>query len=380
MKNQLNYKQRNELVISLTLYCLISFLGAWRVFAMLKGMMLTVKSGIYAAIYFLFCTALPLGFLLPNSTASKWLDIIGNYWLCFQLTFFFAALVEWPINVLAVDLFHLLTRPQYSFFALILFAATTLITIYGIANARVIRLTQYECQVQKPALQGEKPRIVHLSDLHLGAVNNLKAMKKIVKRVNALRPHVVCITGDTFTESVRNVFELEEISAAFRAITSKYGVYACLGNHDSGNELPQMLDFFRKSKIRVLVDEWAEVGSLILLGRSDMGPVGAAKLQRKPVADCLKGADTGKAIVVMDHQPGDIEEARAAGADLLLSGHTHGGQFFPVHRIVRRVFPHYYGYKKYGAMHAVVSSGTFTATPPVRIGSHSEIVEIALFC
>jgi len=376
MNQTINYK---NMAISLFLYLILAGIGAWRVLVMLKTFYPGLSAAGYLGGYALMSTALPLGFFLPHSRISKMLDIIGNYWVCFQLTFFFTAMVEWLVKLAAVNLLRAFTAEQFAGISLLLFSLSAIVTVYGIIHARIIHLTKYQCQVDKPCFQDEMLRIVHLSDLHLGSINNLNEMRKIVVQVNAMCADVICITGDTFTENVHDVFDIDGIAEVFCLLESRYGVYACLGNHDAGSEFPQMLEFFRRTNIHLLYDEYVQLDNIILLGRSDMTPGGNLKNERKPIEDCLKGADLDKLVIVLDHQPGDLKSAMTAGADLLLSGHTHGGQFFPIHRMIRRIFPHYCGCKQFGQMYSIVSSGTCMAIPPIRIGSRSEIVEITVF-
>lgn len=258
--------------------------------------------------------------------------------------------------------------------ALILFAVTSLLTLYGAIHMRSIRLTRYDCPVDKKNFRGKQLRIAHLSDLHLSAVNDLRLMRRIVERVNSLDADLVCITGDTFTENMREVFTPDEIAGAFRGFRSRYGVYTCLGNHDSGPELPGMKDFFRQAGIHLLEDETAPLPGALLLGRVDAPPKGS----RKTAAECLEGSDPQDCVLIMDHQPGDIEGAKQAGADILLSGHTHGGQFYPLNRLIAKVFPHYYGCKRYGDLWSIVSAGTCTAVPHVRVIGKSEIILVTV--
>lgn len=370
-----NYK---NLIVSLILYTLIAGFGAWRGFVMLYYLMPGLSAKLYIGGYLLVCTALPLGFFLPHNKISKALDIFGNYWLCFQLTFFFGSLVEWSVKLITVNLLAVLTKTQYAKVSMVIFFATAIATIYGIIHARVIHINRYDCPVRKPGIQGGNLTIVHLSDLHLGSINDYKAMKKVVEQVNTISPDLICITGDTFTENIKDIFEREEIEELFRSLKSKYGVFACLGNHDSGSDFSEMLKFFKNAGIQLLCEEGVELDGILLYGRTDMTPGGDLTHRRKAIEESLRDVEKNQVIIVMDHQPGDIENSQKAGVDLLLSGHTHGGQFFPVHRMVRRIFPHYFGCRQYEQMYSIISSGTCTAVPPIRIGSDSEIVVITV--
>jgi len=92
----------------------------------------------------------------------------------------------------------------------------------------------------------------------------------------------------------------------------------------------------------------------------------------------MKNVDKSKPIVLMDHQPFQLEEAKQAGIDLQLSGHTHHGQIWPLNYITRAIYSISWGYKNDGSTNYYISSGVGTWGPPVRIGNHPEIVNIVL--
>ncbi|QQO08692.1 metallophosphoesterase [Breznakiella homolactica] len=378
MKKEIGKEQIKAAVSLVSAYGIIAFLVTWRTLVAAQGVLPGFSPIFYVTVCILFSAALPAGFLLPHSKVSKILMIFGSYWVSFQITLFFACLVELPAYIILTALLKILPPSQFAVLSLFLFALTAVLTVYGIIHTRNISVTPYTCEVSRPVFQGKWLRIAQLSDLHLGSINDLKTVRKIVKKTNSLRPDLICITGDTFTENVREVFEFEKIAAELTGLQSRYGVFACLGNHDAGVDLPDMLSFFQKANIRVLEDCAVRQDGVVLLGRSDMAPGGNEGQTRKTIPQCLEPSDKDNLIIVLDHQPGDIERSKEAGVDLLLSGHTHGGQFYPLNRIVRRFFPHYHGCRKYGDMYSIVSSGTCTPIPYVRVGTKSEIAEILL--
>ncbi|HIU75127.1 MAG TPA: metallophosphoesterase, partial [Candidatus Pelethocola excrementipullorum] len=283
MKSRKLDTNHKNLIVSLILYTLIAAFGAWRGFVILSYLMPALSVMLYSAGYLLLCTALPLGFFLPHSKLSKALDIFGNYWLCFQLTFFFGSLMEWTVKLITVNLLHVLTKTQYAKVSMILFVVTVIATVYGIIHARVIRITRYDCPVRKPGIQGKTLTIAHLSDLHLGSINDYKAIKKVVERVNSISPDLICITGDTFTENIKDIFERKEMEELFRSLKSRYGTYACLGNHDSGSDFSEMLQFFKNAGIRLLCEEGVDLDGILLYGRTDMTPGGDLTHRRKAI-------------------------------------------------------------------------------------------------
>ncbi|HEX3033108.1 MAG TPA: metallophosphoesterase, partial [Bacillota bacterium] len=100
--------------------------------------------------------------------------------------------------------------------------------------------------------------------------------------------------------------------------------------------------------------------------------------KRKDLSELLKGLDTGRPLIMLDHQPSNLGEPQKLGVDLQLSGHTHRGQLWPASLITRRIFENDWGYLLKGRLQVIVSSGFGTWGPPVRIGNHPEIVDIRL--
>lgn len=368
-----------KILVTAVAYLLITGLGAWRIYAALLPFLPWLSLPGYLAAVLVACALLPLSFALPRCKAAKALSVAGNLLVCFQFLFFFAALCEWVLMLVLVRLLGVFNADGYARFALVFFAGVGLLTLYGILHARRVKLTRYAFRFPKPGLPEAGLRIVQLSDLHLGSVNDLGLVRKLVDQVHRLAPDLVCITGDTFTENTRDLFEPEAMAEALGGLQGRYGTFACLGNHDAGAALPAMMGFFAQAGIRVLEDQSLDLGPFVLLGRADPTPGETPNPLRKAYAECMAHIDTKKLVVAMDHQPGDLEGAQEAGVDLLLCGHTHGGQFFPANLLIRRVFPHYRGAKAYGQMQVVVSAGSGAATPPVRLGSDAEIVEITLF-
>jgi predicted MPP superfamily phosphohydrolase len=134
-----------------------------------------------------------------------------------------------------------------------------------------------------------------------------------------------------------------------------------------------------KIGIKVLRDETVEIaGALYVAGRKDKTAESADPSGRLKVSDLLSPLDLDKPVILMDHQPTKFQQAAEAGADILLSGHTHRGQFFPNHLLTKRLFELDWGYMRKGAMHVIVSSGFGTWGPPIRIGSRSEIIQLEI--
>lgn len=362
---------------SVLLYLIISLLGAWRFWRCLHSFFPNSSLTVYAGMYLLLCALLPVSVLLPRTTFAKRLEWIGSYWTCFQLTFCFAAILDYVSEKVISNWLHLVGKPHYPLVSLVIFLFTAGITLYGAIHAKKLHRTEYACRISK-SLEADPLRIVQISDLHIGAINDAKCIRKVVAEVNTCLSDTVCITGDTFSSGLQNAVEIDKIIAELQGIRSKYGVYACLGNHDYYSDMAAAERFFQQAHMKLLRDEAIQVAGVTLIGREDATPEGKPRPERKTMAALLQGINTDNPIIVLDHQPGDLTKEMNCGVDLVLSGHTHAGQFFPVQLFSRFFFPHNYGYKKFGQMHSIVTSGATAAIPPIRIGSSAEIVYVTL--
>jgi len=271
------------------------------------------------------------------------------------------------------------TPPDIRFWsAFIVVIITLALVLYGKYNASKIRNVSYNIQLLKPNFLGEV-KIVLISDLHLGYSSAEKNLPKIVQGINDLCPDVVCIVGDIFNDDFNLIRDQNTAIKLLQSIKSKYGVYACLGNHDAGNTFPEMLRFLEQSGVTLLNDEHRIIDDrFVLIGRVDSSPIrGFGGLERVGIADIMANIDSTLPVVIMDHSPAYISEY-GSEHDLVLSGHTHSGQFFPFTLITKSIYTVDYGYyqKDSESPHIIVTSGVSTWGTPVRIGSTNEIVSI----
>ncbi|MDR1211607.1 MAG: metallophosphoesterase [Spirochaetaceae bacterium] len=259
------------------------------------------------------------------------------------------------------------------------------ILVYGAFHARDIKTRHYSLSSDKtigvPSL-----RVALISDLHLGAAVGRKWTARIVNAVNKAEPDLVCIAGDIFDGGLELVRDMDGIASELRRIKAPLGVYACPGNHDVDrarlNEDPtgiqRIAAFLKDSGVILLLDETAPVADrLYITGRKDARPIGLRQ-PRKTIAELPSGP--GAFLILLDHQPLEFTQAAAAGTDLVLSGHTHKGQFFPGNLITRRIFKHsagtHYGHWQNGATQAIVTSGAGLWGPPIRVATDSEVAVI----
>jgi len=258
-------------------------------------------------------------------------------------------------------------------------AALLVLFGYGSFNAWSPAVREYRLEVAKDAGDLNELRILAASDLHLGNIVGNRHLRRLIAVAEERKPDLILLAGDVIDDDIEPFIRnrMDETIAALRA---PYGVWAVLGNHEYyGGQIETWVRRAADAGIRVLRDETATVeGRFHIAGRKDKTAEGAGPDGRLPVDRLLAGLDPRLPILLMDHQPLALGEAARAGADLLLCGHTHRGQFAPNHLVTRRLFELDWGYRRIGDMHALVSSGFGTWGPAVRLASRCELLDITL--
>jgi len=248
---------------------------------------------------------------------------------------------------------------------------------YGAYHARQIKQASYTVQIEKETSL-KNLNIVLIADLHLGYLNDEKRLAKIVDKINALDPDIVCIAGDVFNDNFTALPNPAQAARSLQSIKSTYGVYACVGNHDGGKTFDEMLRFLEQGNVRALLDEYVVVeDKFIIIGRKDSSPIGKQGEARKDIKYVVEGMNENLPVIVLDHNPANIKEY-GQGIDLILSGHTHRGQMFPANIITHLMYDVHYGHyqKNKDGPHVVVTSGAGVWGPPLRIGTNNEVAVI----
>lgn len=363
-------KSRWKLTLGFGLFVVLVWLTAWHTDQFVRDLgRLRSSYGIPYWIVFMFA-----GVLLLHEADHKWkrewiklpvglLCVFYIHYCCLSLLWIALACITWI--------------PQWvsSYASLLILVLSCCFTIAGFRNTNKIKTTMYEIAIKGIHRTG---RIVLISDLHLGPFVRAKHVKRIVKKINASSPDLVVIVGDLIDEDhtvLKNEKQLELIARHFRQIQSENGILLTLGNHDPNADNPQFHIFLEECNIRLLHNEVAEYADYYILGRSD-----PARNDRKPINLLLDQCDGQKPIIVADHNPQYIPEAVDGGVALVLSGHTHAGQFFPANIAVKWVVGsnRFYGHHTEGITQMIISSGAGCFNLPIRLGSHNEIVTINL--
>lgn len=222
-------------------------------------------------------------------------------------------------------------------------------------------------------------KIVQISDLHIGQIMTGATLKEIVAQVNSLQPDLIAITGDLADGTVAKL--LNEITS-LKDLHAEHGVYFVTGNHEYYSGVEEWTVAIEKMGIKVLNNENVKISKenewLYLAGVTDHE---AKKFGKQHAADfnkALSGLEKDKTKILLAHQPIAVKEAAEYGTDLVLAGHTHGGQVWPFKYIVYLQQRYVKGFHKYKNTTLYINQGTGCWGPPLRLGSYNEITEMVL--
>ncbi len=241
-----------------------------------------------------------------------------------------------------------------------------------------VRPRTVELEVELPNLPASADGLVvaHLTDLHLGALIGERRLRSVIDQIASMRPDLVVVTGDLVDGDAGTV---ENMVPVLETLIAPLGVYSILGNHEIYAGADRCRSLMRDSGFVVLDNAAAEeVPGLWVAGVPDSGRGPGTDGLDSALEASLSGVGEGAAVIFLQHAPGNENTTAAAGAGLMLNGHTHGGQIWPFHYLVLRAYPHLAGVRKIGGMTQVVSRGAGRWGAPMRLFAPSEIYRITL--
>ncbi|NTV11202.1 MAG: metallophosphoesterase [Zoogloea sp.] len=256
-----------------------------------------------------------------------------------------------------------------------------LVTLTGFVNARYrTRVVEVDIPLAGLPAALDGFTIVQISDIHVGATIKRDYVEMVVDRVNSLDADLIAVTGDVVDGSVRELAHHTEPLARLRA---RHGAFFVTGNHEYYSGAPAWNAEFRRLGLQVLSNRHVVLDhdgeALVVAGVTDYSAHQFDPAQRSDPALALAGAPlNGEPKVLLAHQPRSASAAAAAGFDLQLSGHTHGGQFWPWNHFVRFQQPYTAGLHRLDGLWVYTSRGTGYWGPPKRFGAPSEITRLRL--
>lgn len=363
--------RKNMWILLLTVLGLISALGLYYLVRKVHRLSVFQKLGAqHSAVSWILsaCTVSLLGFFLFVN-APTMIVIMLHLIIAFLLS----DLIGWIIRRI--------TKKTVCYDLRILTAVLIAAVYLGIGCVMAFHVFETHYTVSADKEISTDLRIVGFSDSHLGVTLDGKRFSQQMERIQELEPDLVVIAGD-FVDGSSSKEDMLEACRALGNLKTSYGIYYISGNHDDddyGNRsfsYAALTDALRENGVRILEDEYELIDdSVYLLGRKDRSDP-----YRQDMASLTAGMDANKYMIVIDHQPNDYEKEAEAGADLVFSGHTHGGHIFPMGPIGVWIGANdrAYGLETRGQTTFIVSSGISGWGIPIKTGTYSEFCVIDL--
>lgn len=216
-------------------------------------------------------------------------------------------------------------------------------------------------------------RIVQLSDLHITRAMPVVKVQNIVKQINMLNPDVIVLTGDTIDD---NVLLIEEQLKALKELSAPYGVYSIMGNHEFYNDVYASKRALDALDLKFLFNGGVAIGNsnVFIAGIPDLNTM----YERLNLWRTINKSKKEEFKVLLSHTPNIVDSLHKGFFDLVLSGHTHGGQIFPFHLLVKKANSYLAGQYKVNDMDLFVSRGAGTWGPTMRLFAPADIAVINL--
>ena len=373
-----NIRMALFIITALTIYYLLNFylyFKGYQVFNILQEYRFT-----YALIFFQFTSLFWLAKFLEtwrSSVVTDALGIIGGFWLAFMLYGFLLFLLSDIILIIlklvgSIGVESIAACRKWSFIAVV--GISFLLITAGFINALIPIVKKYDITLNKPAEETKTLKIAAVSDIHLGSIIRKRSLIKLSSILKEENPNLILLLGDIIDGDIGPVLR-DDLLKYFDPPECKYGLYAIAGNHEYIGGGQRTIPYIESKGIRVLKDEIITFPNGVqLIGRIDKDAGRFYGKSRLPLKKLIEQTDATKPIILLDHQPFNINETVENSIDIQLSGHTHNGQMWPLSYITKMVYEMSYGYMKKEDSNIIVTSGYGIWGPRVRLGSRSEVI------
>lgn len=350
----------------------------------------------FAVVYLFMALSPVIAFLLPKSAVAIVIRRISTYWIGIML---YSLLYVVLFDLLRLIAKHtklkntlLFSRGSVISIGSVVVACAVATCLYGIFNARNIKVNEYSVTVNKSCGSEKHLKAVLVADMHMGYAIGVDHITNMVEKINQQDADIVIIAGDIFDNSYDGMDDPEGIKAQLKSIKSKYGVYAVYGNHDidekilmgftfdwGGKQLnsKKMTNFIKECDIKLINDESVLINDeFYLVGRRDTDKPSTEDGTRAEISELTKDLDKTKPIFVLSHEPDELQKTADAGADIDFSGHTHDGQLFPGNLTIGLFWENPCGMIKKDNMYSIVTSGVGVYGTFMRVGTDAEICSV----
>jgi len=380
----MNLKIASLFGIFLLLYGLCNYYIGLRVYQAFNTFYTSNRPAIYGAgAVTMLALSFPLSRLIIHylpQNLGKIIIYASSYWLA-AMYYLILILIISDLTRLIVHRSEILPaslKGHYHIVILSVLALVALLLVYGTWNALHPVVRNYEVTLHKKSSTLDSMRVVVVSDIHLGWIVGIDRLQQMTVLINSLQPDLILLPGDIIDEGVDLATE-REMPEVLQTLQPRLGTFAAMGNHEyiSGNA-ETTIDFLKRAGITVLRDQAVEItNGFYLIGRDDAARHRFYGAERLELSEIMADLDKNKLpIILLDHEPSNLDISETAGVELQLSGHTHRGQMFPNNYITAAIFEQDWGYLRKNSLQVIVSCGFGTWGPPIRIGNRPEILNI----
>ncbi|MBI5057629.1 MAG: metallophosphoesterase [Nitrospirae bacterium] len=314
-----------------------------------------------------------------NEKTARTFAYTGFMWVSLLIVFFPLALLLEFYNFIMLrgdvlfgrDLSSIAVSPFYTFFAPLCISAA--VNVYGIYEAKNLKVEKLTVKTSKLPEGVGKITIAQISDLHLGMVIRDKALNKVIRLIEGVKPDLIVSTGDLLDGVVSHV---DYLSDNLKKLHARLGKFAVIGNHEFYGGLKHSIKFIETSGFTILRGRGITVEGIINIAGVDDLNGDTNKDHNGPEKEILSKLPDNIFTLLLKHRP-EIDSGSFGLFDLQLSGHTHNGQIFPINLLAPFIFEHHTGFINLSKGSALyVSRGAGTAGPPVRFLSPPELTII----
>jgi predicted MPP superfamily phosphohydrolase len=314
-------------------------------------------------IIFLGSTALTRKF---DTELIHYLYVLATAWLGMAIYLIQSFIIAWIIYYFIKNKFKI----KKHYFATTVIIFVLIIITYGLVNGQVIKIKNIEIKINNLPSSLENKKIVHLTDIHLGAINRQAYMERIIKKTEEIKPDYIFLTGDYLDGTSPNSEKFIPLLASLNEIAQ---VYFITGNHEDYDSIENLSELVKNTECIILENEITTDDGMQIIGFS------YTEKNEDYNLELFKKLNQGLPSILLTHDPVLMNEAKENDIDLHLSGHTHRGQIFPANFLTYLIYGRYqYGLNIDGDYKQYTSSGTGTWGPPLRILTDNEIVVFTL--
>jgi len=270
----------------------------------------------------------------------------------------------------------ILPKPEIRIKRLMILILSLVFSIYSYIETLSLKVERYEIRTNKPLFHRQKIKIMHISDVHFGPIMREDKLSLIREVWLKEKPDIVFSTGDLVDGNIKKI---EHIAQALRELPAPFGKYAVLGNHEFYRGVKNSVEFTEKAGFTVLRGRWIDLGDIAIAGVDD-DACQYFKACVEPMDEdlLLKDIPQDKFIIFLKHKP-KVKKEVIGKFDLMLSGHLHGGLYFPVGELIlKKFFITHKGLIKIDGSNVHVSKGVGTGGPPMRFLTPPDVAIIEI--